>query len=45
LRIVDHEPSERHADILKGAYGAFSGQHARTGILAAAAGNPPEGLG
>lgn len=36
LRIAGHAPFERHADILKGAYGAFSGQHARTGILAAA---------
>ena len=48
LRIAGHEPFERHADILRGAYGAYSGQHGRTGILAAAGSGirtdvPPEG--
>jgi predicted AlkP superfamily phosphohydrolase/phosphomutase len=36
LRIAGHKPFERHAEILRSAHGAFSGQHARTGILAAA---------
>lgn len=36
LRCAGCAPFERHTEILKGSYGAFSGQHAVTGILAAA---------